>query len=335
MVFAHVCDALVAPEAWRGPFGQLYGSVRGLTAPLFFLVSGMAFAVVSLPRHAEHHRWSPVLEARLRRVGALVLWGSALTLPWWAEGFPFKADPAVWYPFLSFGVLHCIAAGLLGGLLLLRLTRTPAQLGVWSTAAALIALFSGPPVQHWASQQSPLWRGAFFAGSFGGGFPLFPWVGFFFFGVALGAVAHARPGATGRFFAVSGVAAALSLAASVWLRPAFHSAGAADPSMFLRRLGVALGILAALALAARFVRLPFSKLASRHALTFYVAHMLIIWGVPFVPGLQFRIGPTLGFAASAAISAACLLLIGGSLTLALQLGEARQRRPAGAIARRG
>lgn len=43
---------------------------------------------------------------------------------------------------------------------------------------------------------------------------------------------------------------------------------------------------------------------SKHALTFYVGHLAVIWGVPFVPGLHRRVGMTQCFTAAAALAMA-------------------------------
>ncbi len=317
MVFAHFTDALVRPSEWESDFGQVYRHVRGITAPLFLLVSGWAFSLATLPRFQEHKRLTASVKARLRRAGVLALWGSALTLPWWAEGFPFAARSDVWAPFFTFGVLHCIAVALVLGLALLRVSPTPAVFSGLSLVVAALSSVAAPAVQAWAAPLPSVLRGALFAGSFAGGFPLFPWVGYFFFGACIGTVAWLR-GAPALVIAKwTAVLSVILFCAGAALLPAGHAwfggglRGTALP-LILQRLAIACLVVAVFArcITRWTPALKVFAVLSAHALTFYVGHMLMLWGVPLSAGLHHRVGQTLSFPAVGALTAASLVLLG-------------------------
>ena len=49
MVFGHTCDALLSPAARITPAIATYWKARGLTAPLFMMVSGWVVALALSP----------------------------------------------------------------------------------------------------------------------------------------------------------------------------------------------------------------------------------------------------------------------------------------------
>ena len=109
MVFGHTCDALLSAAVRAGPLAREYWKVRGLTAPLFLMVSGWAVAVAVERSRA---RGLPVVRQRLPRVLLLFAIGYALRYPGWdLPGF-FSGRPAVWEHVLAFDALHAIAVGL-------------------------------------------------------------------------------------------------------------------------------------------------------------------------------------------------------------------------------
>jgi hypothetical protein len=156
-------------------------------------------------------------------------------------------------------------------------------------------------------------QGPFRATAYPAGFPLFPWAGFFFLGAGLGFLSARRnwkPAQwVGGLAVVSvlalGVAAWTEAVCTTWLGSAYAFVG---PSLVLRRLGVAAGLLAVVGLATKRLRgLPDSVLIpSRYSLTFYVAHMAVIWGTPWFIGLHHAVGASLTWAGCAAVAGVVL-----------------------------
>lgn len=330
MVFAHVCDALVAPDQWQTPFGHAYVLARGITAPLFFLLSGWAVASATGPNFDAYRHFGPALSKRLRRVFVLLFWGVVLTLPWWAEGFPFRVRSELWQPSLAFGVLHCIAAAMLISHVLLWWSRSPRSYIALCVAVAVVMALGAPFIQSWAAGL-PLWaRGALNTGAFGGGFAILPWAGYFLLGCAFGTLARVSAFFSGHTalclsgFALVSWVLRLPLAWA-WFTFVPKAQWEPNPALFLQRLSIAVAVLAVLAVAgsrlngiARALRIP-----SRHALTFYVGQMLIIWGVPGLAGLNDRLAGQLSWFECAETTAICLAAIWVTAAAAAYLRSAR------------
>ena len=317
MVFAHFSDQLLAVPSEPSLFLTWYGKTRGITAPLFFVVAGWAFAIATVPKRQDFAWGTAGLRRRLARTAALLGLGYALTLPWWAEGFPFHAPPEVWTPFWSIGVLQCIGAALALAHLVLLATRGPAAFAAGMFGSALGILAVAPVVQVAAATLPPFLRGWLNGDGVPGGFPLFPHVAYFFLGVALGTAVWLRAWPARRVAIVGGAAAAVSVVLGKALHaPVMEWMGEArfwqaSPTLFLTRGGAALALLAACsALAGRVRRLPpILEHSAQRALTFYVVHMVLLWGVPWMPGLVLRLGKVLSLPSVVALTGLCLLAI--------------------------
>ncbi len=306
MVFAHLTDQLLDPAFHAGALGTLYAATRGFTAPLFFVVSGWSFAVAVLPRVSSGTADFP---RRLRRGGVLLFWGYLLTLPWWAPGFPFTQSANVWLPFWTSGVLQTLGVALVIATVLLWWVRAPIVFLALSTALAFAAVVAAP----WALAHSTSWpaavRGYFDPQGVGGGFPLAPWAAYFFAGTALGGTLWKRQATP---FQIS--AALFCLACVAWV--AQHWAGGAN-ALFLWRLSCVAFLLGAGALVTRSsVQLPSAlRTLGRHGLTFYVVHMVVLWGAPGLPGLAQRFRPELGWLECLGLTLGCLVMTSLGLRL--------------------
>ena len=80
MVLGHALDALLAPAARLLPEVKFYWALRGITAPLFLLVSGWA-VVAALDNRPEAAR--ATYGRRVRRALLLLLLGYLLHWPGW------------------------------------------------------------------------------------------------------------------------------------------------------------------------------------------------------------------------------------------------------------
>lgn len=316
MVFAHFTDQLLEPELHQGAFGVAYAATRGFTAPLFFMLSGWAFAVSLLPGVA---RGEVDYGRRVRRGGLLLVWGYLLTLPYWADGFPFEVESKIWTPFFTAGVLQTLGVALLIATGLLWAVRKPQTFVAISGLLAVVTVIGSAPLAR-ASAAWPLpIRGYFDPQDVGGGFPLVPWAAFFFAGLAIGGglwvkKAKAPP--------VLFVLATLSFAGMTLLHW--------PEDLLLKRFGWVTALVGVTAVVlAKTQRLPMAvKLLGQHAFTFYVVHMLVLWGVPRVPGLASRFGPSLGWAGCFGLAAACLALTGAGIWAASASGEPARRTSA-------
>src|SRR5262249_921676 len=81
MVQGHALDVLLAPGHRQGPVYASWLFLRGLTAPMFFVLSGISFTLSSLKYWTEYARGSSRLLRRLRRFTFFVLLGYVMHFP--------------------------------------------------------------------------------------------------------------------------------------------------------------------------------------------------------------------------------------------------------------
>ncbi|MFP2928257.1 acyltransferase family protein, partial [Pyxidicoccus sp. 3LG] len=298
MVMGHTLDALLAPAARALPWVQHYWAFRGVTAPLFLLVSGWAVvaALGTKPTAARD-----TYGRRMRRALLLVFLGYLLHWPGWAAVRDMGWTEGMLTKVLSFDALQCIGFALLLGSTLLLLA--PAR---WGRAGVLLALAVGIPLVS-----ATMWRlGAgmpgpvqqFLGSGEGSRFPFFPWAGFFFAG---GFCAHVlrllRPGWPQGLALLAVGAGLLGLTRMV---PSDWSPASAW--MVAYRVGQGLMVLGAVNLVPwRLSGLlaPFGRMS----LWIYVLHLPVVYGWADIAGLAGRVGPTLSLPVAVGVGVGLLL----------------------------
>lgn len=194
MVTGHTLDAVLSKQARLSPGMVAYWHARGLTAPLFMLVSGWA---VTLAISRSGDQGIAIPRGRLKRVLLLLAIGYALRWPGWGLDRFLAGDRDVWAHFLAFDALHTIALSLLATSLVLAL-----PIGRLGRSAALAALAlsavrfgqsatlpGGAPATAGGLPQSlPLMA---LAQALHGTspFPVLPWSAYFFAGTLVGLLA--------------------------------------------------------------------------------------------------------------------------------------------------
>lgn len=307
MLQGHVCDTLLLKAEKSTEFFRLYWNLRGITGPLFYTLGGFAFVVASDSRWAEYGRPGPRLYARLRRAGLLMLIGYALQMPRWHGRLFFDFSEAEWTYLLRSGVLHCVGWSMILCHVLIAVAPTRRIFTVLAAGAAFAVLFATPALAD-APLERPLPLAMLLHTRGGSLFPLFPYIAYFFFGAVLGRLhldwkrlgSAFRIGLPLVLFGAAMIFGASQLRASDLLRSLQPLPPLVDPSLFLLRLGASWLALGAFGvLLARVKRSPawLADLGGR-ALAVYVAHLVILYGVPKIPGLVQRIGPTLSLEAA-------------------------------------
>src|ERR1700722_15778783 len=101
MIQGHGLDVLLAPVYRQGAVFQSWLYLRGLTAPMFFTLSGISFALSSMRHWDRYSHFSPTLLRRLRRFAFFILLGYTMHLP--VKSFhDFRyLDPAGWQGWLQ------------------------------------------------------------------------------------------------------------------------------------------------------------------------------------------------------------------------------------------
>lgn len=309
MVVGHTVDGLLLDELRRGPVFDAWTSVRGLTAASFMVAAGLSFHLSTIARFETHKGDPAAVRRRLKRGALLVALGYLLHAPLamlWGDA------AAALREFAIADVLQCIGLCILALEGLTLLARKPSQV-VWA-AGGLAVLFIGlGPLGDTITPDGP-WRFALNYVSHRGGslFPLVPWAGFVFAGVALGALALPRGARTGASVPAPRLAlAALGIIAVGAALSQLDLEGVsrnARPAFNLIKLGAVVAVVAVLALASRRIaRLPrVATILSGQTLALYVSHLMVLYagGV----GLMHLIGHTLSL--PAAILAAASMVVG-------------------------
>lgn len=296
MVVGHTLDALLDTALRDTPGVATYWKFRGLTAPMFLVVSGWA---VSLVLSRGDLRGAAIVRKRLPRVLILLAVGYALRLPTWGFDRLLAGDAEVFRHALAFDALHVVASGLLAGAVVFAvLPDRPTRLATMLLLAIAVPLVSGPA---WA-----LLTGAplLVRQSVGGGdapFAMLPWVAYFFAGAVLGLVPRFAP----RVMLL--ILAGFAFSGAAWIA-GLSNLAVTSPVLFLWRLGQIALLLAAVSLVPAALALRAAPLG-RSSLGIYVFHVPLLYGWGEFAGLAGAVGPTCNLLPALGVGGA--LLVGG------------------------
>lgn len=297
MLEGHFVDVTLAPE-WRiagNPVYEVWFHCRGLAAAAFFTVTGLIFSFLMSGAAAAGTAFLSERRVRrgLTRVIELLAWGYLLQVDLRRVPSMLAGDWPSWLG--AFHVLQCIAVGLLGIIAVFGLLwRSPTwlRIGVFSALGMAMFLFSqwlanqaGPVPAH-----APHWLQNAFKGPWVN-FPVAPWLGFTFYGAALGGWARQlRDDGKGNGAAVFLAAGAL-LAAAGWyfdrkLGGGFLDLLGADPAnravpaFFHGRFGETLLVIGLLAwIEGRFhAQAKLLCTVGRNTFPIYVGHVILLYG---------------------------------------------------------
>lgn len=283
MVMGHTLDALLSPSVRAAPWVQGYWTLRGITAPLFLLVSG--WAVVAALSH-QPGAARDTYGRRVRRALLLIFLGYLLHWPGWGAVQALGWSEELLAHVSKFNALQCIGISLLVGATVLALAQGSKLRALALGALAVGIPLASPAVWQLGARLPIALRQA--TGVEGSHFPLFPWAGFFFAGALIAWLLRLlRPGGPqGLALAVLG-AGVLGFTSQL---PQDWSPASAWLVAF--RVGQGLIVLAAVS----FTPVRLSRLLAplgRLSLWVYVLHLPIVYGWAGTPGLAGRVGPTL------------------------------------------
>jgi uncharacterized membrane protein len=302
MIQGHALDVLLAPAYREGVFFDVWLFLRGLTAPVFFTLSGVSFTLSSLRGWDRYSRPSWYLLRRVGRFVFFVFLGYAMHLPAASLSDFQYVDAAGWQGWFQVDVLQCIGLALIGLQLLVLMAGSPGRFARWSTAAGAAIILLTPLA--WAVDWTkflPMPVASYFNSQTGSYFPVFPWAGYVLLGAALGYRLREWsfvPGKSMRLLAASG--AILGLAGVLLIKPLMLLYASLDfwrtsPSLFLIRAACVCFLLAFFAyLTARF-KLPASacRALAQESLLIYFVHVCVLYGSIWNLGLRQALGATL------------------------------------------
>ncbi len=294
MIQGHTLDALVSPaelDIARFPW-NIWHFMRGLTAPIFLVVSGIVH-VLATPRTPEGKLPGALVWRRIRSSLTLLGIGYLMMFPaqrLWHLGY---VPPEQWTAFFRVHILQLIGVTLLCVLGLMALTRTERQLSIVATAAGL-AIVALAPAVAWVDWYRflPEALAAYLSTERGSLFPFVPFAAYPFLGLPIGSWLKSLPPAQRTrilrvYLPLAGLgvlalAPVLTLLCQPLLPPQanpYH----ANPGLILLRFGLALLFLGAIAWLYELTpRLgPLYAVFGRYALFLFVGHLVLLYGTPW------------------------------------------------------
>ena len=229
MFQTHCYDAWLSPEARKSTF-FMYSQLGGtLPAPLFLFLAGISFALVTDKLILKGVAPGPIARSTIRR-GAEIF---ALGLLFRLQEYLIAWGWAPWTDLLRVDILNTIGVSMmLMGLTCWIVLASPgnvgqrARLGITAAAVALsISLLTPPLWTSWRPQWLPWPLQSYINGVHNLGkpqawlFPIFPWAGFAFAGLAIGFLLRAEWTRCheGGLFLVAGVFGVGLIQAARWL----------------------------------------------------------------------------------------------------------------------
>ncbi len=298
MLEGHFVGLTLAPE-WRVESNVIYeiwNYIRGITGPMFLFVTGLVFSYL-LTGSKETNWWQMRRVRRgLLRVLELLFWGYLLQFNFVNLPAILSGKPDGWLQ--AFHVLQCIAIGLfvmIFSFICLRKLPLPALMGCYVLLA--LSCFFGHvwlshqqgffPNQAWAWVQN-MWKGP------NSIFPIAPWLGFTFYGAALGVMIRWHGGKIPLLkWMICGVILILagSLLDVVLGQALMHASGipyALKTHGFHAHVGDVLMITSVLAWCEiRAWHFPAAlQMIGKNTFFIYVTHVIVLYGAIFGVGLN-------------------------------------------------
>ncbi len=301
MLEGHVLRQFLPPESQSTFAFFLHEIFHGITAPAFLFGAGLTFVISSHRRWTEFHHWSDELERRVRRILMIFLIGIFLHLPFFSfRKTLLEATPADFLVLFQSDVLTCISAGLLVLHLILFFFRSEDRFhGAVVTLLILIVLLTPIVWDVNFLHFTPILFAQLSNSLHGSPFPLFPFLGYLFAGVAVSRkfIVAVEAGAVPRFMKKLALGGALCVAAGL-LSTAIpfsiyqtYNFWYTSPSYFLIRLGLLFVLAPAVWLAGERVgsRIQPLLILGKESLFVYVLHLLVLYGSVINPKLNMAV----------------------------------------------
>jgi len=295
MLQGHFVDTLLAPE-YRdlgNPVFKIWTFMRGLTAPVFFTVTGIVFVFLLLKENKplrEHVR----VRKGIRRAFFLV--ALAYVLKWNV----FSVLTLNFAPYhIAVDVLHVIGLALLALIGIYALHKVAgASYPVVSGLLGLVIFLVFPVVEQADWSHLPIVFQNFMTMKNGSTFTIFPWLGYTLIGGVIGSVAHYQTSWFKRWWAP-----AILLIAGLWLHFSSYTIFAninqilgwelsqlwLSKQYLFWRFGHVLIVLSVFVFLEQVLKKGFHPLLLKigsETLTVYSAHYVILYGTWFGIGLS-------------------------------------------------
>lgn len=341
-VFYEVLSDVVRNQDWYG----WHKYVHGFTAPIFLFSSGLAFGITTLGRWKEHSTLGKPVLKRFERYAILIGLGYLIHLPVISLSWVLGLSPERLSALTRVDALQHIGLVLaVCEALVLALRHKKPYLSVIAVLAA-VGVFSAPWVWNADVSALPIPIAAWVNDHTTSIFPIVPWCGFILCGVLAASFVERRRGKVAPdlrelAFPIAAMGL-LALGAGVLLRDfgvdpfPEHNFWKTSPWFFLIRVGwifIVLAILCAIDVGIARARrrraeqrpptesmagevpkngrvLRFVQQVGQQTLVIYVAHLFLIYGVGFLPGVRRWVHRDLDLMGSIGVVAVFFVLMG-------------------------
>src|SRR5690348_9612529 len=256
MFQTHCYDSWLSPAARQSQFFRWSQLIGTLPAPLFLFLAGISFALVTDRMRQRGATANEIANTTIRRGAEIFALGLLFRVQEFALGYPWSP----WTDLLRVDILNTIGFSMMLMGIACRLARRRATNGMLAGAVAMgVALFTPPLWTTWAPGWLPWFVETYVNGVHNLGqpqpwlFPIFPWTGFAFAGLAVGlflASDWGRKHGSQTFALVAGGGIALIYLARwfdarSWQLYPVYDFWHTSPNFFLIRVGLLLVILSA------------------------------------------------------------------------------------------
>ena len=299
MMQGHTLDSLVSPkflDVTTFPW-NIWHSFRGLTAPVFLIISG-AVHVYVLKRDSDGKLTNDTIYKRIRWAFVIMMIGYLLVFPANRMYDLIYLDAKGWQVFFQVNILQLTGISLVLLLLVAMLTRSSQSLGKASLAIGIAITVLTPFIQFidWFLY-IPEGIAAYISFEHGSIFPVFPFASYLFYGVALGSYLKNVPSdqwtqklkkmalTLGIPLFILGVG--LNIFQAHLTGGDLAEFGRASAGLVLTRIGIVLGILSFLSYIYRYVKSfdQYTIIFSRKSLYIYVIHLVLLYGCTWFPSI--------------------------------------------------
>lgn len=310
MVQGHTVDALLAQEYrdMSNPLFVVWLFMRGMTAPTFLFTAGTVFTYLFSLNKLPFDE-NPRVKKGIKRFFYLLLVGYLLRYPTWKLVDFSDVSSIQWITFFTTDVLHMTAFGVLFAIGLKWLAEKT-KISDYKVFGAATILFIGLHLQfefiNWKNYLPDFLIGYFYTGrvfSFKPEvslFPLFPWLAYMFAGGILGTYLARHPRIfTRQYFPMYLSSIGLALIILSYLLSFFndHWNHYSIPQvLMLAEIVLRLGFVLFLSSLFSIISMSVENipqiliLIGRNTLLIYVAHLLIVYGGAWNPGLTRFLG---------------------------------------------
>jgi len=302
MIFAHVLDAVLAPEYKKDDLYRFFNFMNGFVAPAFLFAAGASFTIVITKRKDDILNFRFPAFKQLWRVSQIFILGYLLHLPYkTAHQMETIMSEQQYLNFLRSDVLHVIAIGLFLSQLIFVIVRNEKKLFIIIFILALLTIAFTPFARAYNFESVfPVEIATYFNKNFNSIFPLFPWLSYIFFGSIIMFVIQ-KYSAEGKHDAVLTRLLYLGLAVIILASiPEFIGLKPNEAYNFWHTssniVGIKLGFVLLWMIFMRFLQTKFSyrmkylKIFGQEPLFVYVFHLIIVYGSVLSTGLAHSLG---------------------------------------------